>query len=1122
MAYPNHTALGQGLKIYTDALRGFVQQRLIAAYPNAWWEAGVISALSDAQKASIKKSLQDHPNTKPVDHLDAGHLARLITSQFEANFKAVFGEFHKTQNLLGAASVARNEHAHPRSGDMQPDEVAQPLYAMWWVLSTAKLPEAEQVEAIRKSVLGIGVEPAPSPGDTKVAPAPAGQLPFWWQVNTPHEAFQNPASIDESLFAATLGGVFAKSARPDYLDPELFFSHTYFTENLKQTIRDVASRLNGGEGPAVTEMQTPFGGGKTHALLALYHLVHDPAKALTVPGVQQALGNLTLPPNARVIVFDGQEYGTEPVMKENGAAVSTLWGELAFQVNPLLFHQLLSESDVRGEAPGNAIFRQVLQAASPCLILIDELVSYLVKLRFANTRRTQNLYRQTVQFLQEMLQEAGNVPGACVLFSLPKSRTEFGGIDPQQLNYEIEGVSDLQARTDRVVSKRTPVNDDEVYTLMSRRLFKQVDPQAAKQVAQAYRHTYEQNRGLYEDTVLSPEYLDNAVAAYPLHPELIDVLYKKWSTSGDFPRTRAVLQLLANVVADQWVNRREAYAIQTAHVSLERERVRTRIVSAAGGGYDAVVAADIIGGDAHADVLDQRKSADYERFHIARGIATTILMHSFGGATRTGALEEEIRLGTVAPNLGPQYVEEVLDSIEQSLWYVHREGQRLRFQTRPNIYRVIARRAEEQPGPTIAERLKEIVSAVADADKKPGLPRSTEGFGVLPWAASDGVIADRSDPWIAILDAKYAVAQENGGLLGRDPIDQLWSKHGGGFRNWRNALILVAPDREQWGAAESAMREVLAYERVIADAEKGQHDLSQNELKELRSRFADKKDSLRSAVTSAYRWVLYPGEQELDELSLPTSATKDERIAVRVVERLANQDYGQPKILRKMGAVYFNAKLGPRLWKDDAIDLAELSRSFSKWTYLPILPDREKVILECIREGLVLKLWGVAIGDNDSRTYQRLVEQTEDLDQLVTLFDGSASLLTGEWLTVVRDSLKKPTGEIIEPPGPEPEPGPEPGPGPQPPIVDPKPPTPPIPTPKRYTSVRLRVDDLPIGKTSNLQLYLFKALQQQDAGAQLRLTIEVQSTPGIPAETLDRNIVEGLEQLGITVTWEPS
>src|SRR5690606_22233875 len=131
---------------------------------------------------------------------------------------------------------------------------------------------------------------------------------------------------------------------------------------------------------------------------------------------------------------------------------------------------------------------------------------------------------------------------------------------------------ELQARADRVVSKRTPVNDDEIYTLMSKRLFQKVDRTAAERVARAYQEIYQNNPGRYGHEVLSEDYRRQQVAAYPLHPELIDVLYKKWSTATDFPRTRTVLQLMASVVADQWVNRRMNYSIQSAHVNLENDQ----------------------------------------------------------------------------------------------------------------------------------------------------------------------------------------------------------------------------------------------------------------------------------------------------------------------------------------------------------------------------------------------------------------------------------------------------------------------------------------------------------------------------------------------------------------------
>ena len=993
MVQSNYSVLGEGLKLYTDAMRKFVKQKLVVHFPNNWWEQGVLSSLPENQQRSLNRELAKNPDNDKADFIDANMLVPVVTRKFDPVFEDTFHNFRQTQSWLIQVAEARNGWAHPRSGDVLADDAAHALYAMVQLLNAADLTEAEEVERLRKSILGISPTPVQAEeGPVEVSavrPVRQGTLPYWWEVCTPREGFRDPAHIDESLFAATLGGVFAGSARDEYLDPVRFLSHTYFTDNLAQMVRDIVSRMSGGAGPAVTEVQTPFGGGKTHALLTLYHLINSREAALTLPSVREALGEFRIPAGAHVLVFDGQEMGTEPILKEDGASVNSLWGALAHQVGSSSWMSVM-DSDGRGEAPGNAVFRQVLEQASPCLILLDEIVSYLVKLRFSSVRRTQNLYRQTVQFLQETLQLASNVPGVCVLVSLPKSRREFGGLDPEQLRNELTILDELQPRADRVVSKRTPVNDQDIYVLMSRRLFESADADAAEQAARAYRQVYEKTPGLYDPAVLTSDYADQMRAAYPLHPELIDVLYKKWSTAPDFPRTRATLQLLAGVVADQWKNQREAHTIQSAHVDLERERIRTRIVNAAGsgGGYDGVVAADIIGRNAHADMQDERRGGDYARFHIARGVATTLLMHSFGGMERGGGTLQELRLGTVAPNIGPEYVTEILGSLEESLWYVHREGEALKFQTRPNIYRVIAQTADGQAASIVVERLR------AEVERAIG---AATGFRVLPWAGGDGQLPDNPDPTIAVLEPRYTVAgsEGNGQANGADKVRQLWDRVGGGLRQWRNALILVAPDQELWGKAEEVIREVLAYESVSASPEA--QALSQAEIADLRSRGDAKKGSLRTSVATAYRWVFYPDDNGLASVSLPVPATAGENISSRTVKRLSDQDYGAPKVLPRMGAVYFNSKVAPRLWKDesDPLDLAETLRRFPQWTYLPILPDRENTLRDCIREGVGQKLWAVAIGDTETNVYRTLIETIEEFDSLGALFDGSASIGQG-------------------------------------------------------------------------------------------------------------------------------
>ena len=188
------------------------------------------------------------------------------------------------------------------------------------VLAVVRLPEAGELERLRKDVLGITPEAVEAPPMTAaptatVSPGVAACRPGSAVLvggGEPHDAFKNPATIDELLFAATLGGVHAGAARPDYLEPEIFFAHTLFTKDLKSTISDIASCLTGGDGPSVTEMQTPFGGGKTHAFLDLYYLIKHPERSLAVPGVKEALGDVRLPAGAQSAVFDGQEYGVEP------------------------------------------------------------------------------------------------------------------------------------------------------------------------------------------------------------------------------------------------------------------------------------------------------------------------------------------------------------------------------------------------------------------------------------------------------------------------------------------------------------------------------------------------------------------------------------------------------------------------------------------------------------------------------------------------------------------------------------------------------------------------------------------------------------------------------------------
>src|SRR5919206_2774096 len=161
-------------------------------------------------------------------------------------------------------------------------------------------------------------------------------LPSWWQVTLPHRDIRTNKKLDESIFAADLGQVARGEAHPDYQDPVRFFAGTYLSEGLRALLRDVLAELAGqGSGNRVIQIETPFGGGKTHTLLALYHLAKDGAAVARRPELAALLGELGLSgvPSMRVATVVGTDLSvTEARRWADGLATHTLWGQIALEL----------------------------------------------------------------------------------------------------------------------------------------------------------------------------------------------------------------------------------------------------------------------------------------------------------------------------------------------------------------------------------------------------------------------------------------------------------------------------------------------------------------------------------------------------------------------------------------------------------------------------------------------------------------------------------------------------------------------------------------------------------------------------------------------------------------------
>ena len=79
--------------------------------------------------------------------------------------------------------------------------------------------------------------------------------------------------VTDADFAADLAKVIRGTASPEYKDADKFFANTYPTRGLRNLLANVCERLcgAGGEAASIFRLDTSYGGGKTHGLIALVH-----------------------------------------------------------------------------------------------------------------------------------------------------------------------------------------------------------------------------------------------------------------------------------------------------------------------------------------------------------------------------------------------------------------------------------------------------------------------------------------------------------------------------------------------------------------------------------------------------------------------------------------------------------------------------------------------------------------------------------------------------------------------------------------------------------------------------------------------------------------------------------
>jgi predicted AAA+ superfamily ATPase len=359
-----------------------------------------------------------------------------------------------------------------------------------------------------------------------------------------------------------------------------------------------------GGGDPVVQLQTNFGGGKTHSMLALYHLFSG-AKATELPGIEEVLQEAGVKAAQGPARGAGgqQDFAGQPVDQADGTVVRTLWGELAWQLGGKQAYERIRKDDEHATSPGDAL-RELFNEYGPCLILVDEWVAYARQLH--DQRRPAGGGFETQFSFAQALTESAKLARNCLLvISLPASDTATRPMllaDDEEVGGERgqEALARLRNVVGRLESSWTPATAEEGFEIVRRRLFEPMRADHFKLMdatAREFAEMYRTQQQEFPPECRESDYEKRIKAAFPIHPEVFDRLYEDWSTLVKFQRTRGVLRLMAAVIHSLWEKGDRNPLIMPANIPLDDPRVRDELTRYLSDNWKPIIEKDVDGPD---------------------------------------------------------------------------------------------------------------------------------------------------------------------------------------------------------------------------------------------------------------------------------------------------------------------------------------------------------------------------------------------------------------------------------------------------------------------------------------------------------------------------------------------
>ena len=627
-------------------------------------------------------------------------------------------------------------------------------------------------------------------------------------IAVPHDdILQGRLTLD--VFAADLWEVCQNRGPDEYKDADMFFQKTYLTEGLNHLLQIVEKRLRGQGGDPVIQIQTPFGGGKTHTLIAMYHR----AKQW----------------QAKPVVIDGSVLGKG----------DTLWGFLEKQLTGSI-DQMAGQT-----APGREAIRQLLAPHGAVLILMDEVLAFVTKAAGVSVGDS-NLASQTIAFMMELTKSVSTLSNVSLVITLPSSDSEHFDKHAEKLYQKLQDSErlhhQLQKVSGRIEKVYTPVQDHEITQIIRQRLFSHVDDGAIKETVGAV-VDYAVNNGILPADSQPSEYKQRFMASFPFLPEVIDVLYHMWGTFPTFQRTRGVLRLLSLVIYSLRDSQRPYLSM--ADFDLKIQDIRQELVKHIGAEFNSVIDADISGKNAGAVRIDESLGNAYRGLRLGTRTATAIFMNSFsGGAREPGITIGEIkRLATTLDNPA-SIVSEAIEQLKHKLFYLQNPGDKYFFNKQANLNRILLTRMENIPDDELAQREFELIRGNCRGDH----------FQLFIWKTDSADIPDTDRLKLVILPSNDS-----------DVIQQIMTTKGQSPRVHKNTLYFLCPMESERIAFLNKIRRVVAYERIQRDPNL---NLTDDQKKDVQKGLKDAQSDLNDLIQGLYRQVIVPDRNGVRPLDM--------------------------------------------------------------------------------------------------------------------------------------------------------------------------------------------------------------------------------------------------------------